>query len=106
MIVARKTVMALEPIVLNGDSAAITHSKELTVRARIFHEATRDFCFYLFIYQACSELMIKTKMTECLFNARANSASHLTRPPGAWRAKRQGDLCSSTRRRILMNNAS
>ena len=30
-----------------------------------------------------SEFMVKTKMTNCLFDARANSASHLTLAPSA-----------------------
>ena len=78
--------------------------------ACIIHEATCEFGFYVFSYSFCGEFMVDPEMTDCLFDARANSASSHPIPLGAWRAtllRRQGDLFSAidSGRRILMNNA-
>ena len=51
--------------------------------ACIIHEATCEFGFYVFSYSFCGEFMVDPEMTDCLFDARANSASHLTRSPSA-----------------------
>ena len=49
----------------------------------IIHEATCEFGFYVFIQGFCGESMVNPEMTDCLFGARADSASHLTPSPSA-----------------------
>ena len=51
--------------------------------ACIIHEATCEFGFYVFSYSFCGKFMVNPEMTDCLFDARANSASHLTLAPSA-----------------------
>ena len=40
----------------------------------IIHVATGEFGFYVFIYSVSREYMFNSKMTDCLFDARANNA--------------------------------
>ena len=51
--------------------------------ACIIHEATCGFSSYVFICSTCGEFMVNPEITDCLFDARVNSASHLTLSPSA-----------------------
>ena len=50
-----------------------------------------NLTFMSLIYRICTEFMISLKMTDCLFNARANSASHLTAPSARGGPRFSGD---------------
>ena len=47
--------------------------------------------FYVFIYSVGSEFIVNPEMTNCIFDARAYSASHFTRAPSV-RGDRATDL--------------